>query len=309
MVAEAGYDSFESLQLKFPGKVSDDDVERFLGAETRGRNKNNLGEMLISFVRNLDSLNGNSDGECKVEVLDSILEFDVKKLEQFETVVIHSRESCEVYMDYVVDAIGLSAKKVGVIMIFDDEKDHRYALNKLSYWENERNMKVLQVFFTRNPGVTSSDGSLYANLVFAIIFGKFHVSRPPLKYLNQTLESSLRDVVSAVSSPGAEVAYVSVGPQVPISLVNKTSTADDGLSVTYFATKKVLDRFVKKKSSCVEPECGLVGSSESMEASDKSKGMEPSTPVKSVMDSDITTVKAVSMVKSSIEKQSSTSKY
>ena len=223
--------------------------------------------------------------------------------------MIHSRERCEMYMDYVVDAVGLSAKKLGVIMIFDDEKDHRYALNKLSYWENERNMKVLQVFFTRNPGVTSSDGSLYANLVFAIIFGKFHVSRPPLKYLNQTLESSLRDVVSAVSSPGAEVAYVSVGPQVPISLVNKTSTADDGLSVTYFATKKVLDRFVKKKSSCVEPECGLVGSSESMEASDKSKGMEPSTPVKSVMDSDITNVKAVSMVKSSIEKQSSTSKY
>ena len=260
--------------------------------------------MLISYVRNLDSLNVNSDGECKVEVLENILEFDVKKLEQYETVVIHSRERCEMYMDYVVDAVGLSAKKLGVIMIFDDEKDHRYALNKLNYWEHERNMKVLQVFFTRNPGVTSSDGSLYANLVFAIIFGKFHVSTPPLKYLNQTLESSLRDVVSAVTSPGAEVAYVSVGPQVPVSLVNKTSTADDGLSVTYFAARKVLDRFMKKKSSNVEPESGLLGLSES-----DSMGREPNTPVKCVIDDDNNTVKEASMVKSSIEKQSSTSKY
>ena len=30
LIAEAGYESFESLQVKFPGKVSDDDVESFL---------------------------------------------------------------------------------------------------------------------------------------------------------------------------------------------------------------------------------------------------------------------------------------
>ena len=34
------------------------------------------------------------------------------------------------YTAYVVDAVGLYTKKVGVIEIFDDEKDHRYALNK-----------------------------------------------------------------------------------------------------------------------------------------------------------------------------------
>ena len=36
--------------------------------------------MLISYVKNLDSLNVNSDGECDLKVLENILEFNVKKL-------------------------------------------------------------------------------------------------------------------------------------------------------------------------------------------------------------------------------------
>ena len=239
--AEAGYESFESLQSKFPGKLNDDVVEQFLGAQT-GKKKNVKGVMLKNFVDKLKNQNEEIGG-YKTEELENILSFDHKHLEPFETVLIQVTEKCEDYLDYLINAVALGKKdQFAVMLIFEREQDHRYALSKLEYWEKESKIKISQVFFEKTPGVLGLEGTVMENLIFSLIFGKFCVTQPPLKYLNPSIESSLLDVVSAVSPPGANIAYVTTGTKLPV-LINTGAVSATRLQVTYFAPKKVLDKF------------------------------------------------------------------
>ena len=47
---EANYESFETLQLQYPEKLSNDVVLLFIGAETKGKNKNMKGLMVQNYV-------------------------------------------------------------------------------------------------------------------------------------------------------------------------------------------------------------------------------------------------------------------
>ena len=50
---EANYESFETLQLQYPEKLSNDVVLLFIGAQTMGKNKNMKGLMLLNYVSNI----------------------------------------------------------------------------------------------------------------------------------------------------------------------------------------------------------------------------------------------------------------
>ena len=228
-----------SLQLQFPDKLTDKIVEKFAGAETIGKKKNLIGVMLKNFVEKLKS-DTMDQVSFKTEVIENILQFDQKKLEEFDTVLIQISEKNDHYVNYLIDCVALSKKaQFAVQLIFDSEMDYRSALSKLDYWEKESNIKVVEVFFEKTQGDLVCDGSMESNLTFSLIFGKFCVILPPLKYLNRSLDSSLLEVVSSISPPGAKIAYVATGPKVPVLLCKEDTCP---LSVTYFAPKKVLDK-------------------------------------------------------------------
>ena len=67
---EAGFESFESLHLKYPTKLTDETVESFIGATTTGKNKNLKGLMLKNFVNNMRKQESH-DKTLKTEVLEN----------------------------------------------------------------------------------------------------------------------------------------------------------------------------------------------------------------------------------------------
>ena len=76
-------------------------------------------------------------------MLENFFDFDQTKLEQFDTVLIHSREKSPLYIDFLIDTVAVTHKKhLAVVMIFDDAKDQRNVLSNLAYWEEENMVKV-----------------------------------------------------------------------------------------------------------------------------------------------------------------------
>ena len=243
---EANYESFETLQLQFPEKLSNDVVETFIGAQTMGKNSNMKGVMLKNYMIKIKKPESQSQKvHLKTEVLENILDFDQQKLDLHETVVIHMNKDCQEYMDYIIDTVSLSMKgQFAVLVLFEEEKDCRQALVKLDYWEKEGKIKIVQVLF-ENPIVDlNEDGSIDSNVIFSVIFGKFCVTKPPLKKLNKTLDSSLFDVIFSISPPGARIAYITAGQKFPVMMPNDDSTMNH--TVTYFAPKMVLDKLEMK---------------------------------------------------------------
>ena len=244
LVAEAGFDNYNSLLQGFPGKICDKDVEQFLGAKTEGKNQNVQGALLKSFVKKLKD--PKCGGDFMTVELEHIMEINRRILEHYETLVVQVLEKDEEDIEKIITFLAASPKtQYAVLLIFESDKAYRSALGKLNALEKESKVQVQQIFFSRTPGKIQPDGSFMNNLDLAVIFGKFSITKPPLKRLNFGLEKSLLQVISAISHPEADVAYVSTGSIIPVSLMNDE---DSRLKLTYFAPKKVLERFKRTKS-------------------------------------------------------------
>ena len=188
---EADYESFESLHLKYPTKLTEDIVESFAGAIITGKNKNLKGQMLKNYVEKMMRPESYHTG-LKIEVLENILEFDKDKLDNYDTVVIQMSRNCENYMDYLIDRVALSLKKqYAVLVIFDSEADCRRALVKLEQFASESKIQLVQLFFERQDSEVSKSESIQSNVFFSLMYGKFVITKPPLRNLNQKMESSL----------------------------------------------------------------------------------------------------------------------
>merc|ERR1719318_334916 len=159
---EANSASFEDLKRKYPEKIKENTADKFNGAVTMGKKKNMAGELLKRFVKGLD--NENLVEQVKMEKLDTIFDFDLAKLDEFDLIFINMADDKPNYIDAVIDAIGTQRKEyMAVLLLLHSDKELRRVVAKLDYWSvdvavggpKKSTMDVVQLLFEKGPGAKS----------------------------------------------------------------------------------------------------------------------------------------------------------
>ena len=277
---EANMGSFDALKEKYPEKISEKTAENFAGAITMGKNKNNAGFFLKRFVNRLES--DKVDSQVNTVELDNILDFGLEKLGDFDIIVFNMVNDKPDYVDLVINSIGLERKeKKAVLLILHSEKESRRVISRLDYWnsnsdsvvievggQKRSSLDVVQLLFKKGEESVNKKELIGENIQFAVLFGNYHVFHPPLKIFNNELRFSLATVMSKICPPSSNMAYVQTGNQDIVSIHDGEEAEGNDCSVTYFASKVSMERFLRRplKSSRREKESiGVAGSAENQE--------------------------------------------
>ena len=248
---EAGYETLEHLQNKYPDKLTDKIVQGFSGVVMAGKKKNPEADRLKSFVKNLPNQLQPQEEPIKFEILSD--DRDIK-VEAFDTVVVQVGKDDMEFVESLIKLVYASQKDMlSVMVILDSEKNYMKTLQKLACWEEQPRMKVCSVYFQRQVAATLSE-----NLTFSIIFGRFFVFNPPLKSFHRNIETSLKDIIANVSPPAAQILFVTRQKRF-CAMIHEESNNEDSFKITYLAPQVLLDKFRLKSlvnSVFDEPEEG-----------------------------------------------------
>ena len=254
MAKEANTASYEDLKRKYPEKVKEDTADIFTGAVTMGKNRNMVGDLLKRFVKGLD--NDNFVEQVKVKELNTIFDFDLVKMDEFDLIFINLADDKPNYVDAVIDAVGLQRKDyMAVLLLLHSDKELRRVITKLDYWSanpaiegrKKSTMDIVQLLFqkeNRSSNQKKQKKLIEENVQYGVLFGKFHVFHPPLQVLNKELNLSLKRVLSNICPPLSSIAYVQTGRQDIISIHDEEEGNGSGSCVTYFASKQSLEKFL-----------------------------------------------------------------
>jgi len=255
---EAAVASFDVLQNKYPDKITKDVVKRFSGAIPWGKKRNTAGEVLVKFVKGLDAEDFKET--VLTEHLETILDFGLEKLTEFDIVVFNIKDEHHEYVDTLIDSVAVQRKEyMAVMLVLNSGKEFSRVLAKLEYWSTQNSIQVAQILFEKPNNAGRNESLIEENVVFSVIFGKFHVFKPPLSVLNGTMKASLKDVIDRISPPVPKIAMVLPGKQ-EIVKIHKGEDDDDSI-VTYFASKHVLEKFMMRN----DPPVAKRGRAEVME--------------------------------------------
>jgi hypothetical protein len=277
---EANMGSFDALKEKYPEKISEKTAESFAGAITMGKNKNNAGIFLKRFVNRLDS--DKFDGQISTVELDNILEFGLEKLGDFDVIVFNMVDDKPDYVDLVINSVGLEHREMkAVLLILHSEKESRRVISKLDFWNGDSDsvvievggqkrssLDVVQLLFKKGEESRNQKQLIEENIQFAVLFGNYHVFHPPLKIFNNELRFSLATLMSKICPPSSNIAYVQTGNQDIVSIHDGKEAEGNDCSVTYFASKVSMERFLKralKSSKRVKEPMGVAVSAENEE--------------------------------------------
>ena len=277
---EANMGSFDALKEKYPEKISEKTAENFAGAITMGKNKNNAGFFLKRFVNRLES--DKVDSQVNTVELDNILDFGLEKLGDFDIIVFNMVNDKPDYVDLVINSIGLERKeKKAVLLILHSEKESRRVISRLDYWNSDSDsvvievggqkrssLDVVQLLFKKGEESVNKKELIEENIQFAVLFGNYHVFHPPLKIFNNELRFSLATVMSKICPPSSNMAYVQTGNQDIVSIHDGEEAEGNDCSVTYFASKVSMERFLRralKSSKRVKEPMGVAVSAENEE--------------------------------------------
>ena len=266
---EANMGSFDALKEKYPEKINEKTAKNFAGAITVGKNKNNAGMFLKRFVSRLD--NDELDGQVNTVELDNILDFGLDKFEDFDVVVLNMFDDKPDYVDLIINSIGLRKDMKAVLLILHSEKELRKVISRLDYWnscdsdsagmdvggQKRSSLDVVQLLFEKEEESSNQKQLIVENIQFAVLFGKYHVFQPPLKIYNSEMRLGLKTVMSKICPPSSNIAYVQTGNQDIISIHDGDESETSGCSVTYFASKTSLDRFLRKPIKRVKEPMGV----------------------------------------------------
>ena len=198
-----------------------------------------------------------------MEKLDTIFDFDLAKLDEFDLIFINVADDKPNYVDALIDAIGTQRKEyMAVLLLLHSDKELRRVVAKLDYWSvdvavggpKKSTMDVVQLLFEKGPGAKNQKKQnklIEENVQYGILFGRFHVFHPPLQVLNKELNLSLKNVLSNICPPLSSIAYVQTGKQDIISIHDQDDTGS-GSSVTYFAPNQSLEKFLLGPASKVK---------------------------------------------------------
>ena len=277
---EANMGSFDALKEKYPEKISEKTAENFAGAITMGKNKNNAGFFLKRFVNRLES--DKVDSQVNTVELDNILDFGLEKLGDFDIIVFNMVNDKPDYVDLVINSIGLERKeKKAVLLILHSEKESRRVISRLDYWNSDSDsvvievggqkrssLDVVQLLFKKGEESMNQKQLIEENIQFAVLFGNYHVFHPPLKIFNNEMRFSLATLMSKICPPSSNIAYVQTGNQDIVSIHDGEEAEGNDCSVTYFASKVSMERFLRralKSSKRVKEPMGVAVSAENEE--------------------------------------------
>ena len=277
---EANMSSFDALKEKYPEKISEKTAKSFAGAITMGKNKNNAGIFLKRFVNRLDS--DKFDEQINTVELDNILDFELEKLGDFDVIVFNLVDDKPDYVDLVISSIGLEHREMkAVLLILHSEKESRRVISKLDYWNGDSDsvvievggqkrssLDVVQLLFKKGEESMNQKQLIEENIQFAVLFGNYHVFHPPLKIFNNEMRFSLATLMSKICPPSSNIAYVQTGNQDIVSIHDGEEAEGNDCSVTYFASKVSMERFLRralKSSKRVKEPMGVAVSAENEE--------------------------------------------
>ena len=276
---EANMSSFDALKEKYPEKISEKTAKSFAGAITMGKNKNNAGIFLKRFVNRLDS--DKFDEQINTVELDNILDFELEKLGDFDVIVFNLVDDKPDYVDLVISSIGLEHREMkAVLLILHSEKESRRVISKLDYWNGDSDsvvievggqkrssLDVVQLLFKKGEESMNQKQLIEENIQFAVLFGNY-VFHPPLKIFNNEMRFSLATLMSKICPPSSNIAYVQTGNQDIVSIHDGEEAEGNDCSVTYFASKVSMERFLRralKSSKRVKEPMGVAVSAENEE--------------------------------------------
>ena len=276
---EANMASFDALKKKYPEKISEKTAKNFAGAITIGKNKNNAGMFLKRFVNRLDS--DKLDGQVNTVELDSIFDFGLDKIDDFDVIVLNMVDDKPDYVDLIINSIGLRKDMKAVLLILHSDKESRRVISRLDYWNSDSvnvaievggqrrsSLDVVQLLFKKGEESLNQKELIVENIQFAVLFGKYHVFQPPLKIFNNEMRLSLKTVMSKICPPSSNIAYVQNGNQDIVSIHDGEEGEASDCSVTYFASKLSLERFLRKPLKRVKEPMGVAINAETEEKID-----------------------------------------
>jgi hypothetical protein len=229
------YQSAEQLEQKFPGKFSDDVIEKYVGAEI-GDNGNKKGELLEGYCKSV--LEGKELEPVKCEYVEKLLDISTDALEKFDVLVLNLLKF-EIGITFDVLDLAVKSSRHTVLLLFGSEKDQFEAMKYISSLPTPAGFILKQVYFEDGKPKVVNDFLL--NSVYGILLGTVNIVEPPLKVLNGDLKKNLSDFIRKISPLQARVAFLNEGNLI-INCVDK----DDGHSeVVYFGSKSSIDRFMK----------------------------------------------------------------
>ena len=210
VVKEAGCLSLGVLAENYPGKFTNEILDRYLGAECEGKMKNKKGIELKEYVDSV--LRGDFIIPIRTGFVEVDSVFDVCHLDMSEASTIVFNLESSVKMEELSEYL-LNLKKnkpsLSFLLLFTNGEIQRGFLNFLSS-KRFQGLSPHQVFFDdEKENIEVSELGLFNNLKFALVCTS-HVARPPLKVYNGNL-SNISAVVEQVTPAGGSVAFVNQG--------------------------------------------------------------------------------------------------
>ena len=184
------------------------------------------------------------------EHLETIFDFGLDKLSEFDIVVFNIKDDHPEYVDSVIDSVAVQRKAyMAVMLVLPSGKEFSRVLAKLEYWSSQNSIQVVQILFEKPKDAGRKESLIKENVEWSVIFGKFHVFKPPVHVLNGTMKTSLKNVIDRISPPFPKIAMVLSGKQ-EIVKIHKDEDDNDSI-VTYFASKLVLEKFMMRNEPSV----------------------------------------------------------
>ena len=233
------YQSPEQLELRYPGKFTEELFDRYKGAAI-GKSANVKGNLLRNYCKSV--LNEKENREpVKVVCIGSLAEISKDALEEYDVLILNLSVFDEVPKTAIEVALYSAKPAISVLILLPDEKGLTEALTYLAVFQKPKEFVVKPIFFeAENPKVV--EGFLM-NATYGVLLGKVAVLEPPLKVLNGGLNACLREFVSKVTPLDAKIAFLNAGG-LPVI---KIHTDQRDTEVVYYGNKKTLDKLLNQR--------------------------------------------------------------
>ena len=237
------YKSTENLEKMFPGKFTEEKIERFSGAEIEKNKYNQKGKLLKKYC---ESVLEEQDSECepvKYEYIEDLSEVKLEVVEVSDIVVLNLSK---VEPGFAIDAIDIILKTSkashSLLLLFEIDRAYTDALSYISTFSLPQGITFKSVFFEIDrPKI---EQGFINNAVYGILLGKVRTFGPSVKIIHGNVERSLADFISAISPLPVKIAFLNEGN---LQIYPVHHDVQEDVEVQYFGSRVAIDKFLNKK--------------------------------------------------------------